>query len=199
MGNENFEFKIDGNVSLDENSPRVDKILSVDGSYLTLTNTAYSDGEILVEGILHTNAIYLNDDENEVYSVDIEIPFSQTERTNINEENVNVKLNYILFDVDVVAKRGRDLYVDAKVKATAWLDKTISNAIVSNITLGEECENNKSSIEIYYANEGQTFWDVAKDLKVPEEVLKEQNPGIAEPFTERTKIVYYKQKVMNID
>lgn len=199
LGNENFEFKIDGNVSLDETSPRVDKILCVDGSYLTLTNIAYADEEILIEGILHTNAIYLNDEENKIYSVDIEIPFSQVERTNIAGENINVKLNYILYDVDVVAKRGRDLYVDAKVKASASLSKTVSNAIVSNIEIGEECEDHKSSIEIYYANAGQTFWDIAKDLKVSEEVLKEQNLGLEEPFAERTKIVYYKQKIMNIE
>ena len=164
-----------------------------------MTNIAYADEEILIEGILHTNAIYLNDEENKIYSVDIEIPFSQVERTNIAGENINVKLNYILYDVDVVAKRGRDLYVDAKVKASASLSKTISNAIVSNIEIGEECEDHKSSIEIYYANAGQTFWDVAKDLKVSEEVLKEQNLGLEEPFAERTKIVYYKQKIMNIE
>ena len=199
LGNENFEFKIDGNVSLDENLPRIDKVLAVDGAYLTLTNVAYEDRELLVEGIARATVIYLNDDENTINSVVVEIPFSQTERTTLDEHDVNVKLQTIFYNVDATAKRGRELFVDGKVKLVAWFNKSVANAIISNIERGEEVQANNAAIEIYYAAHGQTLWDVAKDLRVSENVLKNQNPNLTEPFINEEKIVYYNQKTAQID
>lgn len=198
LGNENFDFKVDGNASLDENLPRIDKVLAVDGSYLTLTNVAYEDRELLIEGILHSTVIYLNDDENTINSVEIEIPFSQTERTTLDNENVDVKLQTLLYDVDATAKRGRELFVDGKVKVSAWFNKTVANAIISDVQRGEELPVNSSAIEIYYAINGQTLWDVAKDLRVPESVIKSQNPDLVEPLNGGEKIVYYNQKTIDI-
>lgn len=198
LGNENFDFKIDGNITLDESLPRIDKILAVDGSYITLTNVAYENRELLVEGILHSTVIYLNDDENSINSVEIEIPFSQTERTNLDNTDVNVKVETILYDVDATAKRGREIFIDGKIKLGAWFNKTVANAIISDIVRGEEIEQNTSAIEIYYAVPGQTIWDIAKDLKVAQEVLRVQNPELTEPLTGGEKVVYYNQKRVDI-
>lgn len=198
LGNENFDFKIDGNITLDESLPRIDKILAVDGSYITLTNVAYENRELLIEGILHATVIYLNDDENAIYSVEVEIPFSQTERTNLDNADVNVKAETILYNVDATAKRGREIFVDGKIKLCAWFNKTIANAIISDIVLGEEIEQNTSAIEIYYAVPGQTIWDIAKDLKVLQDVIRTQNPNLTEPLVGGEKVVYYNQKQVEI-
>ena len=194
LGNENFDFKVDGNITLDESLPRIDKVLAVDGAYLTLTNVAYENRELLVEGILHATVIYLNDDENSINSVEVEIPFSLTERTNLDNEDVNVKVETILYDVDATAKRGRELFVDGKIKLGAWFNKTVANAIISDVVRGEEVEANTSAIEIYYAVPGQTIWDIAKDLKVAQDVIRNQNPNLVEPMTGGEKVIYYNQK-----
>lgn len=194
LGSENFDFKVDGNITLDESLPRIDKVLAVDGAYLTLTNVAYENRELLVEGILHATVIYLNDDENSINSVEVEIPFSLTERTNLDNEDVNVKVETILYDVDATAKRGRELFVDGKIKLGAWFNKTVANAIISDVVRGEEVEANTSAIEIYYAVPGQTIWDIAKDLKVAQDVIRSQNPNLVEPMTGGEKVIYYNQK-----
>ena len=104
----------------------------------------------------------------------------------------------LIHDVDATAKRGRELFVDGKIKASAWFNKTVANAIISDIQRGEEISPNSSAIEIYFAVSGQTLWDIAKDLKVPENVLKNQNPELIEPFNGGEKIIYYNQKTVEI-
>ena len=198
LGNESFDFRIDGNITLDDELPRIDKILAVDGTYLTLTNVAYQNKELLIEGIVHANVIYLNDDENTLNSVMIEIPFSQTERTNLDDKDVDIQLATILYDVDATAKRGREIFLDGKIKLHANFTKQVANAIISNITRGDEIEANTSAIEIYFANAGQTLWDIAKDLKVDKEVLLMQNQDLPEIMTGGEKIIFYNQQTLEV-
>ncbi len=191
-GYEVIENKIDGSVTLDEQALRIDKILAVDGAYLTTTNQIFEDGELRLEGIIHLNIIFLNDEEEKINSISIEIPFSFKE--NIGENELDLKTESNIVEIDAIVKRGRDVYVDGKVKTTVWINKEIKNAIINSIEFGEPLPEKNGAIEIYFAREGETFWEVAKDLKISEETLKLQNPEIVEPFTQPEKIVYFDQK-----
>jgi hypothetical protein len=195
-GYEVVENKIDGSISLDEHALRVDKILAVDGAYLTQTNRAYSDGELLLEGLVHLNLIYLNDEEENINSVSIEVPYSLKEKIGDDKTILAVKSQSELVEIDAVAKRGRDIYVDGKIKTSIWTSKETQNAIVSSLELGEAVPERDCAIEIYFAKEGNVFWDVAKDLKISEELLKEQNPNLVEPFDKDVKVIYYEQRVL---
>lgn len=175
-GYEVFENKIDGSVTLDNQAMRIDKVLGIDGVYLTITNQTYTDGELMVEGMIHLNIIFLNDEQERVNSISIEVPFSFTEK--IGDGELELKLENILVEVDAVVKRGRDIYIDGKIKTAVWMNKEIKNAIVSSIENGDLLPERDGTIEIYFAGQGGTFWDVAKDLKISEETLKLQNPEI---------------------
>ena len=194
-----FNIKIDGNISLNEDLPRIDKVLAVDGEYITFTNVSHFNKELLIEGILHANILYLNDNNNNINSVNVEIPFSQKENTDISGDNISVCITALLYDVDAVVKRGRDVYIDAKMKVLANFAKTTSNAIISNVEIGEEIESNTTSIEIYFAKEGQTMWDIAKDLKVSKELLLKQNENLPEIMTGNEKVIFFNEKTINID
>ncbi|MDD4110404.1 MAG: DUF3794 domain-containing protein, partial [Clostridia bacterium] len=172
-GYEVIENKIDGNVTLDSQTLRIDKILAVDGAYLTTTNQRFEDGELQIEGIIHSNIIFLNDEQEQVNSISVEIPISF--KKNIGERDMDLKVENILTDVDAVVKRGRDIYIDGKVKTSIWINKEVQNAIVTSIENGDPLPQRDGTIEIYFANSGETFWNVAKDLKIPEEMLRAQN------------------------
>ena len=64
---------------------------------------------------------------------------------------------------------------------------------------GEKYAERDSAIEIYFAEEGKTFWDVAKELHVSEDELKEQNKEIVEPFAAPEKIVFFEQYKVDMD
>ena len=46
-----IESKIDGSLTLEEDKPRVDKILFVGGNNVSVSNSYIKDGEICIEGI----------------------------------------------------------------------------------------------------------------------------------------------------
>lgn len=193
-----FDNKIDGSVSLDENTLRIDKVLAVDGAYLTPQSEIYENGELQCEGIVHLNVIYINDEEENVNSVSIEIPYSFKEKLG-DDENLRVRTNSQIVEIDATAKRGREIFVDGKIRTQVWLLKDKENAVVSEIVSGDKLAERDSAIEIYFADEGKTFWDVAKELHVSENELKQQNKEIVEPFATQEKIVYFEQYKVDMD
>lgn len=198
VGNESFDNKIDGSVSLDEQALRVDKILAVDGAYLTPLSQNYENGELSSEGLVHVNLVYLNDDEDSTNSVALEIPYSFKEKI-ASDAPLRIKTTSQIVEIDATVKRGKDIYVDGKIKTEAWLLKDAQKAIVSDAQLGDELEPRDGAVEIFFAQEGQTMWDVAKELKVSEEVLNTQNPDVVQPFGQNEKIVYFDQIMLDLE
>lgn len=191
-GYEVIENKFDGNITLDSQNLRIDKILAVDGAYLTTTGQNFQDGDLQIEGIIHLNIIFLNDEQEQVNSISIEIPINF--KKNIGERDMNLKIENFLTDIDAVVKRGRDIYIDGKIKTAIWLNREVKNAIVTSIENGDPLLERDGTIEIYFANPGEDFWSVAKDLKIPEDLLRSQNTEITEPFTQAEKVVFFNQK-----
>ena len=189
-----FEAKIDGTLSLDEDKPRVDKILFVGGNNLSTTNAYTKDGEVFVEGVARTNVVYLNDETNSLNSVVIEVPFVVSDKISTPCENPNVEVDVSIYDVDVVVKKGREFYFDAKLKVEANFDCDNVGAVISKIEKGAELEEKDCALELVFANAGQDAWDIAKTLKVNEETISLQNPNLKFPLERDENIVLFYQK-----
>ena len=189
-----FEAKIDGTLTLDEDSLRVDKILFVSGANLTTTNCYLKNGELFVEGVTKTNVAYLNDETSSINSVIIEVPFVVSDKSSAICETAAIDVDLHLVDVDVVVKKGREFYFDAKVKVKASYACNEICAVISQINIAGEHEEKDCAIEMVYAVEGQTAWDLAKTLKVKEEMICLQNPDIKFPLEKDENIVVYYQK-----
>lgn len=186
-----FESKIEGNLSLGEQEPRIDKVLASSCPTLNVTNSYFDDGQIVVEGVVNTNVIYLNDDENKINSVEMEIPFKITEKTDIEAQDVQVDAYAVLCDCDCMAKRGREIYYDCKIKVFVNLCTSQEFETITQVTDGRVLPQNDSAIEIYFAKSGDTFWDIAKELRISEEHLLTQNPDLVSPLQNDEKIVVY--------
>ena len=189
-----FEAKIDGSLSLDAEKPRVDKIMFVGATNLCVTNSYLKNGEVYVEGITKTNVVYLNDETNSLHSVLIEVPFVVSERANVPCENAQVDVCAIIYDVDVVVKKGRDFYFDAKLKIKASFDCDVVSAVISGVQEQESLEEKDCAIEVTFAKSGQTAWDIAKGLGVREELIYLQNPEVVFPLEKDENIIIYYQK-----
>jgi len=189
-----FEAKIDGSLSLDSEQPRVDKLMFVGATNLCITNAYLKNDEINVEGITKTNVVYLNDETNSLHSVLIEVPFVVSERANVPCENANVETSAILCDVDVSVKKGREFFFDAKLKVKVCYDCENVGAVISSITEQDDLEEKNCAIEVVFAKAGQTAWDIAKDLRVREELIGMQNPELVFPLEKDENIIIYYQK-----
>ncbi len=190
---EYFESKIEGNLTLSETQPRVDKILAISSPYVLSTNSYIKDGEVFVEGVAFANVIYLNDEEMTTNSIQVEVPFTISEKTS-NSEGSEIVVNQIIDDVDVIVKRGRELYFDAKIKANVKCYKEETDAVITDVAVGEELPERDCAIEIYFGKEGDRLWDIAKSLNVSLDVLKEQNVTVPDILENNTNLTVYYQK-----
>ena len=190
---ENIEGKIEGSLTLSEDNPRVDKIIMFTGDDLVITNNYISDDELFIEGIARTNVVYLNDEENTLHSVQLDIPFTISNRTQLQEGGM-LLVDAIVSDVDVSVRKGRELLYDAKIKAEInhFVDRT--SAIISEVMEGENYPEKDYSMEVIFANRGLELWQVAKQYKVKEEQILTQNPDVIFPLADDTSLILYYQK-----
>ncbi len=191
---EKVEGKIEGSLVLDEDKPRVDKILFNGGNSVTITNSYFSDGEIVIEGIAKTTVVYLNDEDNSLYSAQIDVPFSISDKFNYQEGGVIV-VDAIVHDVDVAVKKGRELFYDAKVKASVRYCYDKVSGVITEATVLEDYPQKDYAMEVVFAHAGQELWDIAKSVKVKEEQIVNQNSDIKFPLAEDTSLILFYQKV----
>ncbi|MBR1985086.1 MAG: hypothetical protein IKA31_05020, partial [Clostridia bacterium] len=65
--------------------------------------------------------------------------------------------------------------------------------VISEIVKGEKYPEENSQMQIYFARAGESVWDIAKSLKVHEEVLFRQNPELTDPVNDsNNKITIFK-------
>lgn len=191
---ETIEGKVDGSLTIDQDQPRVDKILFTFGSDAVVTNSYVADGELTLEGIAKTTVIYLNDEQGSLNAVEIEVPYAISDKTRASDQSMLLS-NAILTDVDVAVKKGRELLFDAKIKANVIISEDEVSATISEVKEGEPLAERDYAMELVFAKEGDTLWDIAKMSKVKEDIIAEQNPSLSFPLQENNDIVVFYQNV----
>ena len=51
-----------------------------------------------------------------------------------------------------------------------------------------------SGLEVYFGSEGQTAWDIARDMRVDEDTIYSQNPDVSFPLQKDENLVVFYQK-----
>lgn len=192
LPSEVVEGKIEGNLVIEDDKPRVDKILFNGGNSVEITSTYQDDDMLKVEGIARTTVVYLNDEESSLNAVEIEIPFVLSDRTAL-PEGADICTSATITDVDVVVKKGRELFYDAKVKVIVRLNTDEVSAVISDVELRDEIPERDYAMEIVFGKEGQTLWDIAKNKNVKEAQVAEQNPDILFPLSEDKELILFYQ------
>lgn len=191
-----FEKKVEGSLSLSDDEPRIDKLLAVNYSKAIVTNQYLENGLYTVSGVITSNLIYFNEDDVMPNSVDVEIPFVVSHSTEL-EGNILTDLSVTAVDVDVMVKKGRDVYIDALLVVTAFVCKTVTGAVISELNYADSVPLKDCSIEIYFAKKGEKVWDIAKKLFVKPETIFIQNPNISDILENDEKLAIYYQKTKN--
>lgn len=186
-----FEGKIEGSLTLSDNQPRIDKTLAVSNPRFVISNSYIKADEVFVEGIVSSNLVYLNDETESIHSVEVEVPFVTSEKYVLDNPNNLVSVQVALADCDMIAKRGREIYFDCKIKVYANVWQEVEQKIISNVQYKEPHREKDSAIEIYFAKQGDSFWDIAKELVVDEALVAGQNPSVKNPLENDEKIVVY--------
>lgn len=192
-----FDENVLTTFAVPEGVPPIDKILTTTPNNITIINQVAKQGEVTFEGIANINIVFetADDDDNiSINSLDVEVPYSIAYTSQDIVENGNIFATASIGDVNVKAKRGGELEILAEVNINFAQNKNYTNAVTTAITLGEEKPQKDWALEIYLAHEGQTLWDVAKELNVPMSTLVEQNGELSLPLADGQKIVAYNQE-----
>ena len=191
-----FESRVEGSISLGDSEPRIDKMLGFSKGNSKITNQYIKDGEIVLEGIVGVDIMYLNDELQKINCVRKEIPFVVYEKTDAPKD-FNICSRIVLCDVEVVARRGRELFIDAKIKANIRFFGSEKGTVITDAIMGEPLPIKEEAIEIYFAKAGDNLWEIAKELRTQPNVIIEQNPDFVNPLLENKNIIIYHQKNTN--
>ena len=189
-----FDDKITGSVTLDDSAPFIDELLGTCCNNVVLANTSFVDGYFTVEGVAHTTALYLNKEFNTVNSVEIEMPFSSSTSLDYPlETNALVQLS--LGEVSARARRGKEIEVTANLEIYSDFYLNEEDAVINNIAAEDEIPEDECALSIYFAKDGDTVWDIAKEMRVSPETVLAQNPNLAEPIQMGTRVAIYRQRM----
>lgn len=152
-------------VDIDEDSPDISEIFNVIGK-LSITDSSIEDDRIILEGVVDCNILYLADNEEQpVFCVQRDIPFRQAiEAKGANDSmNLNVETDIEHCSYSLISAKEVEVRIAIGMLARVSSKETIK--VVSNATeqqLDSSRLDKQPSITIYFAQEGDTLWDIAK-------------------------------------
>lgn len=189
-----YTEKINGSVSIDENSPFIDEILGNCCNHVVLASSVLNDNSLIVEGIAYTTVMYFNKETNSNNSIEVEIPFSLNLMTNNVSNDSTPLVSISLGDVLTRSKRGREIEVNATLYVYSDFYSEKMEAVITEIALGDEKPECDCVLSIYIAKPNDTIWDIAKELNVSPDMILEQNKSLELPLNGGERVIIYRQR-----
>ena len=188
-----FNEKLNGSVTIQENDAFIDELLGNCCSSVVVANSVVSDNKLVVEGIATITVLYLNKETNGVYSVEVEMPFSTS--TNVDlKDGVNTAVRLALTNIQTRARRGKEIEVNANLEIYSDIFSMDENAVITNVVEEDEIPESECAMSFYLTKDGDTIWEIAKELRISTEMLLAQNPNLTEPIKAGTRVVVYRQR-----
>lgn len=160
---------------------------------VTLSSVTDNERGVVVEGLVGVNVILSY--EGSLTSINCEYPF-KTEFNYENASNVKAELSLSDFRADL---NGKMLNIECKVGYLISSFGKISKRYVSEIEVKEEKQKPDCALEIIFAKEKQSLFEIGKQFSVSEKLLLEQNKDITLPLKEGDKLVIYRQKIVEFN
>lgn len=167
----------------------INEILCVTSPVVSVTGTLTADS-ITADGVISATVLYLNE-ASETLSIPCEIPFVSSLSGEYPCETVFAP------EVTITALHARprgssDVEVTAEMLVSVRGVQSKETEVISGVVVGTEKEEDDVAISLYIVKEGETLWEVAKELNVDERTLAEQNSDVAMPLKGGEKILLYK-------
>ncbi len=185
--------RIDGSITIGEDMPEVDDVIGVTASHSVVTNTRAEGNDWLVEGIATVTVAYKTNATQMTNSVSVDVPFSIPVRVS-DELGQNAIVNVSLVDLSAKGKRGREIEVFGKLNIHLNNLKENIGVVISEVQVGEPWPEPKYIMSVYFVKDGETMWDLAKRLNMPEDELLRLNPDITLPIKAGDKFFVYRKR-----
>ena len=193
-----FKEHFVGSVTIDENDLFIDEVLGNCCSNVIIASQRVANEILVIDGVVNTSVVYKNLDTNSIVSYDVQIPFSLDLRVGNVMQDVVADINLALVDVNTKVRRGTEIEVSGSLLAYVNLSNINEDAVINSIVIEDEKPLDDCNLIIYIAKDGDTIWNIAKELSVSEDIILEQNPNLELPLNAGNRIVIYKQRLADL-
>ncbi|WIF96001.1 DUF3794 and LysM peptidoglycan-binding domain-containing protein [Caminicella sporogenes] len=151
-------------LDIPENYPNVFKIFTVKAKPM-ITDYKLVDEKNIVEGFINVDVLYIADTEDmEIRAFSTEVPFRHyVEIPGVNG-NMMASAGLSIENVDFSSINSKQVEVKFDLNIYSEASEECEVEVITNIEdLGEEVvENNNASITVYFVQEGDNLWNIAK-------------------------------------
>lgn len=193
----NTTVDIENNINLAPNTPYITHVLASDGARINNLQVSAADGKTLLEGVLVTNLL-LENEEHLITGEQFEVPFQTHIRMDNLDRDYTVNATVVPLVVNVKARRGTELLIDAQFGVVVQASTKKQMTIVNNLIEGQDKADDGSAIRIYIIGDKENLWDLAKRTNLSCASLLQQNPNLENGCTPGERIVVYRHENVNL-
>ncbi len=132
-----------------------------------INKVSAGDNSIKTEGVLNTHILYLSSESSEIKCANTSIPFTYIIDCYGASDGVicDLKTEITKSAYNIISENELELRVN--IEYTAVIKREAYNELICNMNLSEDkiCRDNKSYISIYFCNEKEDLWEIAKRYK----------------------------------
>lgn len=193
----NKTFSVNETVSISENMPGIVKVYNLSVNPIAEV-LSINNGVGTIDGHLAIKLLYLSDSKSmPVYSVDKKVPFKFDINTDMQKENMCLESNITLEHASYTLKSDRDAEIRVALKADTKFISSADKEIITDISIDEDAplkKSNQSGITIYFADDSESLWDIAKRYNTTaEEIAKVNNLSENEVLEKRQQLLIPKR------
>lgn len=189
--------KVDGNIVLNEEDVRIDKVVATSAGFGVVNKTQVVDDEVVVQGTVYVSTIYLLDDEaHTIQAIQVEMPFETSVRCEGVKTTDNITAKVVVKETESRNKKSKEIDVLADIAVGVVAVREDNGAVVSGIVMGEDRKPQETNMGMYVIQKAEDAWEISKNLLVSPEMLIQQNPSLTFPVTKPTQIIVYRQQII---
>ncbi len=191
-------FTINEMINIGDSVPGIVKIYNVIATPIK-ENVASGDGYLTLNGYLDTKILYLSDSKSyPVYSISKRIPFSVKIDDNLAGRDDLSEANLTLEHINYVIKSERDIDIRANIKVEGKIISEKNMEFISDVNVDLDApiiKSNQAGITIYFAQEGEDLWDIAKRYNTTSEEIATVN-NISEDYLSKKQQLLIPKRVI---
>ncbi len=152
----------------------ISKIIDVFNEFVNV-NTKYENNKIIFKGKMNICILAIDDNEETIY-VEKMVDFEHSKDYTSDQSNLNFDLDAAVLSINhrINSKNSLEVKMDIEIKTAIFKIENLN--LIDNITANEEKHSyNDASLTIYYADEGENIWNIAKNYKTSVDAIRIQN------------------------
>lgn len=177
IGRNSSQAVIKETVDTPREYPSIFKVFTVKAKP-TVTDYKLVDNKNVIEGFIDANILYMADTEDmQVYSFNQEVPFRHYVEIEGLEDDMRADVKLDIENVDYAVINSKQVETKFNLHAYSEVSKEYEMKVLVNIEdLGELTDDDdKASITIYFVQEGDRLWDIAKRYNTTVNEILETN------------------------